>query len=457
RSHAELLALDTFLHRASPFAHLPSEAIRRLAGQMRVRRCDAGEIVVREGDEGSRFYLVRSGRFEVVRRGRRLQILDEGDSFGEVALLTGVRRIATVRALDAAEVLSLTKAELLAVVQEHESLQRQFAEFVRIRAGEALARAVDVRVSPAVPAPPAGPRPLRLGYLKFLLAGVAVFAVLSFLASWTAAPPAIYAALAVGSFVGPVAYVLYLAESALLPEKPLPLIITFLLTAAVGIPLAMRLHEWTGAWPGSLQSGLLIGLTEETVKIFGVLWLLRRSASRFQMDGVIYGAAAGMGFAAFENLIYGYAQMGAVGTLLSTLWARTLLSPFGHGAWTAIIAAAIWRSKSDGGVRGALRIAGAFLLSVGLHGLWDWQPFDGVALHLWLAAIGLVGVEILRVIIARATRETAGAILALNPQAQSAGAPGAHSFVCGACGSESPAGTHYCVRCGAALRLARGG
>lgn len=48
----------------------------------------------------------------------------------------------------------------------------------------------------------------------------------------------------------------------------------------------------------------MVGPIEEAAKILGVAWLLRRSTSRFQMDGVIYGAAAGMGFAAFESVIY---------------------------------------------------------------------------------------------------------------------------------------------------------
>lgn len=85
-----------------------------------------------------------------------------------------------------------------------------------------------------------------------------------------------------------------------------------------------------------------------------------------------------------------------MGTLLSTLRFRTLLSPFGHGTWTAIIAAAIWRQKSAGASWLNWRVALAFAISVILHALWDWQPVEGFWLLVWLLVIGLVGLEILR-------------------------------------------------------------
>lgn len=55
------------------------------------------------------------------------------------------------------------------------------------------------------------------------------------------------------------------------------------------------------------------------------------------MDAVVFGAAAGMGFAAVENMIYGWAFFGTgeTGSMLAVLWLRALLSPFGHGTWTA--------------------------------------------------------------------------------------------------------------------------
>ena len=450
RKYVDVLAVDTVLRKASPFAHLPDETLRRLAGQLRSERAHTGDVIIRQGDMGDRFYLVRTGRAEVLRDGRQVQVLEVGDCFGEVALLTAEKRTATVRALEATELLSLAKPEFDALVQEHAALRRQFGEFIRIRVGDALARSV-ATADPLSTLMPDLSGHRRKRYWWMLLAGVGLFAGLSVLAASTLSAPLVYAALIVGSFVGPVVYVTYLAESHLLPDRPLNLAITFLLAAALGIPLAIVLEGWLGARHGALGSSFLVGVIEEAAKVVGVTWLLRRSTSRFQMDGVVYGAAAGMGFAAFENILYGLQQAQAVRSLLSTLWLRSLLSPFGHGTWTAIICGAIWRQKGSGRPFWDLGTFGAFALSVGLHTLWDWQPVQGMLLIVWLLLVGVVGLVALREMLDRASQEALEAVVALNPEVANMNAE-AFQSTCRVCGQASPPGTHYCVRCGAALR-----
>jgi cAMP-dependent protein kinase regulator len=70
-----------------------------------------GEVVVRQGDPGDRFFVIRSGRLEVERDGRSLGTLGAGEAFGEIALLRGVPRTATVRALGPAALLALRAAD----------------------------------------------------------------------------------------------------------------------------------------------------------------------------------------------------------------------------------------------------------------------------------------------------------------------------------------------------------
>ena len=87
---------------------------------------DAGTILVEEGDAADRFYILVRGRVEVTAMGRhgerlRLDLLGDGDSFGEIALLDNGARQATVTALAPCLILALGRAdfdELLAQVPE---------------------------------------------------------------------------------------------------------------------------------------------------------------------------------------------------------------------------------------------------------------------------------------------------------------------------------------------------
>ena len=99
------------LARIELLAGLPGETLARLGERMDRRDVAPGEAVVREGEDGERFYVVLSGMLSVAQaeRGER-RVLRPGDSFGEVALLVGVPRTATVKAMTPATVASCDRA-----------------------------------------------------------------------------------------------------------------------------------------------------------------------------------------------------------------------------------------------------------------------------------------------------------------------------------------------------------
>jgi CRP-like cAMP-binding protein len=76
----------------------------------------ASTPVVRQGEAGDRWYLVREGRLVVDVDGRALAELGPGDGFGEIALLHDVPRTATVTALTDVSLWSLEREEFLAAV-----------------------------------------------------------------------------------------------------------------------------------------------------------------------------------------------------------------------------------------------------------------------------------------------------------------------------------------------------
>src|SRR6185312_12008572 len=226
-----------------------------------------------------------------------------------------------------------------------------------------------------------------------------LFACLTALTAETGSVIAVAGVLVVGSFFVPVVYVEYVEEiDAFGGVPPGALIRTGLLTALFGIPSAGVLEAVEHAGAGALVPALLTGFTEEGVKILLVVLMLRRTRYRFELDGVIFGAAAGMGFAAFENAGYAIAALSQHGIpdFLSTLWLRQALGPFGHGTWTAAIAAVVWRQRYGGVRTASAGIFGAYVLSSVLHAAWDWDPLAGLGSIFWLLAIGAISIAVLR-------------------------------------------------------------
>lgn len=88
------------LQRCPLFAPAPSSALERLAGAVEQRPVRRGDVVVRQGEPAQDLFLVRAGDLEVTVDGERVRVLGAGGWFGEIGLVDGVARTATVRALE---------------------------------------------------------------------------------------------------------------------------------------------------------------------------------------------------------------------------------------------------------------------------------------------------------------------------------------------------------------------
>ena len=87
------------LARVPLFAGCSEEEVRDIAALAHLLRFEDGAVIVPEGEEGLGFYLVMSGEAAVVRSGTELNRLGTGDFFGEIALLEGTPRTASVIAV----------------------------------------------------------------------------------------------------------------------------------------------------------------------------------------------------------------------------------------------------------------------------------------------------------------------------------------------------------------------
>ena len=108
------------LLRADPiFAPLPLATLERLTHDLVEVEVDAGNEVITQGDIGDRFYMIDRGRVEVFEDGAHRRSQGEGESFGEIALLRGEPRTATVRTTERTALLALDRDHFISAVTGH--------------------------------------------------------------------------------------------------------------------------------------------------------------------------------------------------------------------------------------------------------------------------------------------------------------------------------------------------
>jgi MFS family permease len=109
----------SLLRNVPMLAPLSVAAMEHLAEHLSSQAVPPGRRVIDQGDTGDRFYVISEGQFEVIRDGRRVATLGQGDFFGEIALLRDTPRIATVIALADSEVFMLERGEFIAAITGH--------------------------------------------------------------------------------------------------------------------------------------------------------------------------------------------------------------------------------------------------------------------------------------------------------------------------------------------------
>lgn len=119
------------------FAPLSDEELEKLAGASKVRIYAPGESIVRRGQEGNSMFVVSRGSVEVqILVGsdiKTINTLKESDYFGEMSLLTGEPRTATVVAVEETEVVQINKSALKPIFEGNPDLVKSICELIEER------------------------------------------------------------------------------------------------------------------------------------------------------------------------------------------------------------------------------------------------------------------------------------------------------------------------------------
>jgi len=211
-----------------------------------------------------------------------------------------------------------------------------------------------------------------------LIAGLAVLAALYVAGLITAA-------LMVAAFLVPVLYIIYLYEVRLYRDAPAT-VLGFTIGAGIvlGVVVTILGNALRGPLPpvdfspfgvridvgGLLVAGLLIPVIQEVLKPLPALLLRDRPEFSETIDGLVFGVAAGLGFAMAQTVV----QFSQVLTTLEVrsdpanwllpLVTAAILLPILHGSSTGAITAAIWRFRTRH--RGSLEV-GAIVAAVASH------------------------------------------------------------------------------------------
>ncbi|TFV83593.1 PrsW family intramembrane metalloprotease [Microbacterium sp. dk485] len=284
-----------------------------------------------------------------------------------------------------------------------------------------------IRPAPAAPAPPPAPRRSRgTGAALIWVGGVLVLVLLGLVAYFVRflGPGASVAGMILAAipFVG-----VWLAVRIVDRWEPEPRgLVVFAIAwgaiASVAIALAVDLglvllFGMGESWVGSVVQAPIV---EEVAKGLGVLLIYATARRAFNgpVDGVVYGALVGAGFAFTENIQYFAVSLleGGVAELTLTFFLRAVLSPFAHVMFTAMTGFALGlaaRRAAGAGTTLGYFLAG-LVVAIALHALWNgsavFADFFGmyITLQVPLFVVFILGIVLLRREEARLTRARLG-------------------------------------------------
>ncbi|MDF2720838.1 MAG: putative multidrug export ATP-binding/permease protein [Paenibacillus sp.] len=120
------------------FVGLDRQALQDIAAQFVVEKVSAMQRVVNEGEDGDKFYIIVRGKVEVTKwmkdgEDRRVAILEDGDHFGEIALLRSVPRTASIRAMTPCVLLAISGDHFIPLMVKYPKIRELLESTLRQR------------------------------------------------------------------------------------------------------------------------------------------------------------------------------------------------------------------------------------------------------------------------------------------------------------------------------------
>ena len=128
------------LRRTPLFADLPPRVLESLVNEMELHEFEDKGLIVREGEPGTKLYVISEGEVAVESKGVTLTTLGPSEFFGEISMVTDLPRSATIRALGHVELLAIDAATIRAAAAERPELVTVMLKFVRDRLIDRVAR-----------------------------------------------------------------------------------------------------------------------------------------------------------------------------------------------------------------------------------------------------------------------------------------------------------------------------
>jgi CRP-like cAMP-binding protein len=123
------MRIGEFLKSVEPFSALNPADLTRIAETAVLRHFEPGEVIIRAGEAGEELFLISEGEVEVVRDDHEVARLGPAEFFGEVSVISGKPRNATVIATAPVDAYVVEKDELNVAMQHSSRFRQQLRRF----------------------------------------------------------------------------------------------------------------------------------------------------------------------------------------------------------------------------------------------------------------------------------------------------------------------------------------